>query len=293
VNWVLKMSKVSILITIRNVDQYISNFLKSIFEQTFDDFEIIIVDDVSTDKTREIIEKFDDKRIKYFRNKSWLGLSQSRNECLKHARGDYVFFTDGDCAVTKNWVEEGLKYLKTSDCIGVEGKTYYVSEEYKPTRSDEVIENKTGGQFMTCNIAYKKFALERIGGFDTKFTYLEDRDLALRVLKEGRIFFNPRMIVYHQKKTLKPKQFVKRGNILRNRALLYKKRIDKTHFAWRIAFPQDLIAILFPVLTFTSLFTNVYRSKNDFDLFPFIYIRLIYERLNFWDMCIKERIFLI
>jgi GT2 family glycosyltransferase len=286
-------TNVSVLITVRNVEQYIAHCLTSLLDQTFNDFEIIVFDDVSDDNTKEIIEKFSDKRIRYFRNKNWLGLSQSRNECLKHANGDYVFFTDGDCAVSKNWIEEGLKYLKTANCIGVEGKTYYVSKEYKPTRSDDVVENKKGGQFMTCNIAYKKNALEKIGGFDERFTYLEDRDLALRAIRQGKIPFNPQMIVYHQKKTLKPKQFVQTGKILRNRVLLYKKFRDKPLFVWRIAYPKDLLAIIFPLLIFTSLFRNVYKSKDDFALFPFIYVRLIYERLEFWDMCARERVFLI
>jgi GT2 family glycosyltransferase len=284
---------VSVLVTIWNVEKYISCCLTSLLNQTVKNFEIIVVDDVSSDGTREIIKKFSDKRIKYIRNTKWLGLSQSRNECLKYAKGDYVFFTDGDCAVSENWIEEGLKYLKTLDCIGIEGKTYYVSEDYTPSLSDDVVENKAGGLFMTCNIAYKKAVLENIGGFDKRFTYLEDRDLALRALRKGKICFNPKMLVYHQKKTLKPKQFVKKGKILRNRVLLYKKYNDKTLFAGKIAFPEDLLAIIFPLLIFTSLFRNVYRSKEDFDLFPFIYVRFVYERLNFWDMCVRERVFLI
>ena len=105
---------VSILITVRNVEQYIDRCLKSILQQTFTDFEVILIDDLSNDKTKAIIKKFSDKRIKYIRNTKWLGLSQSRNECLKYAKGDYVFFTDGDCAVSENWIEEGLKYWKAS-----------------------------------------------------------------------------------------------------------------------------------------------------------------------------------
>jgi glycosyltransferase involved in cell wall biosynthesis len=286
-------ANVSILITVRNVEQYIAHCLTSLLDQTFNDFEIIVVDDASNDNTKEIIKKFCDNRIRYFRNKNWLGLSQSRNKCLKQANGDYVFFTDGDCAVSKNWIEEGLKYLKTANFIGIEGKTYYVSKEYKPTRSDDVVENKTGGLFMTCNIAYKKTVLESIGGFDERFTFHEDRDLALRALRQGKIRFNPQMIVYHQKKTLKPKQFVQKGKILRNRVLLYKKLGDKLNFIWRIVNPKDLMAIIFPPLIFTSLFQNVYKTKEDFALFSFIYVKLVYERLTLWDMCARERVFLI
>jgi len=286
-------TNVSILITVKNVEHYIANCLKSLLAQTFNDFEIILVDDVSNDKTKEIIENFNDKRIKYFRNKNWLGLSQSRNECLKHSHGDYVFFTDGDCVASKYWIEEGLKYLNTPNCIGVEGKTYYVSKEYKPTRSDDVVENKKGGLFMTCNIAYKKTVLKEIGGFDERFTFHEDRDLGLRALKYGRICFNPQMIIYHQKKIFKPMKFVKNGKILRNRVLLYKKFRDKPLFVWRIANPKDLASIIFPPLIFTRLFGTSFKSKDDFNLFPFIYLRLIYERIEFWDMCVRERIFII
>jgi GT2 family glycosyltransferase len=156
-----------------------------------------------------------------------------------------------------------------------------------------VVENKTGRLFMTCNIAYKKNTLEKIGGFDERFTYLEDRDLALRALKQGKIRFNPQMIVHHQKKTLKPKQFVQTGKILRNRVLLYKKFRDKPLFVWRIAYPNDLLAIIFPPLIFASLFRNVYKTKEDFALFSFIYVKLVYERLTLWDMCARERVFLI
>jgi glycosyltransferase involved in cell wall biosynthesis len=295
-------TNISVLITVRNVEKCISQCIASLLGQTFSDFEIIIIDDVSTDNTKEIIEKFKDKRIRYFRNKNWLGLSRSRNECLARAKGDYLFFTDGDCIISKNWIEEGLKYLKTANCIGVEGKTYYVSKEYKPTRSDDVVENKTRGLFMTCNIAYKKGVLESIGGFDERFTFHEDLDLALRALKFGKILFNPQMIVYHQKKTFKPMQFAKKGKIVGNRILLYKKFGKNPNLQglrknpvlmWRIGNPKDLMALIFPPLIFTSLFRNAYKSKEDFNLLPFIYLRLIYERLELWKTSATERFFLI
>ncbi|HZK68866.1 MAG TPA: glycosyltransferase [Paludibacter sp.] len=286
-------TNVSVLLTVRNVDKYISYCISALLNQTYNDFEIIIIDDVSSDNTKKMIEKFTDNRIRYIRNTEWFGLSKSRNKCLELANGDYLFFTDGDCAVSKNWISEGLKYLKNTDNVGIEGKTYYVSKEYKSTRSDDVVENKKGGLFMTCNIAYKKQVLKIIGGFDEKFTFHEDRDLAFRALKQGKIVFNPEMIVYHQRKTFTPKQFLKNGKIIRNRVLLYKKFKDKPSVIWRIVNPTELVSIFFPLLIFTSFFKNSYKSKDDFNLFPFIYVRLIYERLQLWEMCAKERIFLI
>lgn len=284
---------VSILLTIRNAEKYIGLCLKSLLDQSISNFDIVIIDDVSNDKTKEIIEKFDDHRIRYFRNKSRLGLSASRNKCLKYASGDSVFFTDGDCIVSKNWIEEGLKYLETSDCLGVEGKTYYVSKKYKPTLSDDVVENLNGDQFPTCNMAYVKNILNDIGGFDERYTYMEDRDLALRVKRIGKIRFNPNMIVYHQKKTLTSREFVRKAEIIRNRVLIYKKLHEKAFFIWRIWYPKSLIAIFFPPLIISSFLGYRYKTKKDFALFPFIYVRLIYERLILWDMCAKEKVFLI
>ena len=284
---------VSIIMCVRNVEKYIDDCIRSILDQTFNDFELLVIDDLSNDQTSQKIERFVDKRIIYCRNEKWLGIAKSRNRALNQATGKYIFFTDGDCMLSRNWIEIGLKNFKDGNCVGVEGKTYYVSEEYKPTVSDGVTENKKGGKFMTCNIAYKKSVLEKIGGFDERFVYFDDRDLAMRAQKLGRICFNPEMIVYHQKITLKPAQFVQHCKRIRDQVLLYKKFGDKSLFIWRIFCPSNLLAILFPPIIFGSLFHSRYRKKEDFALLPFIYVRFICERLNFWDMCIRERVFLI
>jgi len=284
---------VSVLIVVKNEENYISSCLSSLLAQTFKNFEIVIVDDLSSDATKEKIFAFDDERIHYFVNKKFIGRSGSRNKSLELAKGKYLFFTDGDCCVNKNWIEEGMKYLKNPNVIGVEGKTIYVSEEYKPTRSDFVVENSRGGQFMTCNIAYKRDALEKIGGFDERLTHLEDRDIALRAIKQSQIIFNDKMIVHHQKKTMSPRQFLKTADILGNRVLLYKKFGDSTLFLWRIAMPIDLAELIFPPIIFGSFLVNKYKSKKDFDLFPYIYVKLLLERLRFWKICAKERVFLL
>jgi GT2 family glycosyltransferase len=206
-----------------------------------------------------------------------------------------VFFTDADCTVSKTWLEEGFNVLKNTQAVGVEGKTVYVSENYKPTRADAVMENRFGGQFLTCNIGYRRSALLRVGGFDERFSYLEDRDLALRVVKQGKIRFNPKMLVYHQERKFTPRQFLQTSRRLRNRTLLYKKHKDRPRqlFFGRIAYPTDLMKILCPPLIFGSLLSNRYQSKEDFAIFPLLYVRLVYERLSFWDMCVHERVLLI
>jgi len=289
---------VTIALCTFNVENYISECLKALLDQTFSDFEIVIVDD-STDSTGEIVQTFNDRRIRYFKNRRRLGLSKSRNECIKSSTGKYVFFTDADCVVSRDWIQQGLKSFSNSSCVGVEGKTYYVSEKYVPTFSDSVIENKHGGQFMCCNIAYEKKVLEEVGGFDERYHYyFEDRDLALRVKKLGKIEFNPRMIVYHRKVIMTPKHFIRRAERVRGRVLLFKRFQDRRFGRipdpmWHILHPLDLMTAVCPPLIFSLLGIYNFRNKEDWILLPYAWMKKVRERLNIWDTCAREKIFLV
>ncbi|RZJ46177.1 MAG: glycosyltransferase family 2 protein, partial [Flavobacterium sp.] len=91
--------KFSIVVPIFNVEEYIVECLESIVEQTFDDFEVILVDDCSTDNSIQIIEQagcLSDKRFSLIRNRINGGLSVARNEGLLLAKGEYVLFLDSD-----------------------------------------------------------------------------------------------------------------------------------------------------------------------------------------------------
>jgi glycosyltransferase involved in cell wall biosynthesis len=288
-----RAADVSILICVRNTEKYIHNCINSVLKQNFPNFEAIIIEEFdSIDRTEEIIKSFGDKRIRYFRNKTKLGISRSRNLSVNYSKGKYLFFTDGDCVVAKSWLDEGLKFLKEKNCVGVEGKSYTVSENYKPTFSDHAYGGQSGN-YMTNNMAYKKAVVVEVGGFDERYDFHEDRDLALRIMKYGKIRFNPNMKVFVQQETLTPQSFLRRTNALRNRVLLFKKFGQKEHFMWRIVEPWSLMKVIFPALIFTSLFSKRFVKNEDFRLFPFQYIFLLFSRLKLWKESAKQRVFLI
>jgi len=285
----------SIVICVRNVEKYIGKCIRSLLNQTCGDFEIILVDDMCLDKTSRIIENFDDKRILCVKNKVNLGIAKSRNVGLKLSKGEYVFFTDGDCIVSKDWIEQGIIYLEDPECVAVEGKIYYVSGKYKPTFSDYVCENKYGGQFMTGNVAYKKSVIERVGGFDEGYSYYEDRDLALRVARYGKIRFNPNMVAYVQQQTRSPKELIKSATHIINRIFLFKKFRERKIMFWRIVYPLNLAIAFFPPLVILFLFFSKrqFRKSEDFRLLPYYYVFAVCERLQLWKKCAKEKVFLI
>ncbi len=89
------MTKFSIIVPVYNVEKYLKRCLDSIFKQTFEDYEVIIVNDGSSDNSDVIIKSYDDKRIKYFKQEN-KGLSAARNKGVKEACGEYILFLDSD-----------------------------------------------------------------------------------------------------------------------------------------------------------------------------------------------------
>ena len=89
------MPKISVILPVFNSQNYIKKAIGSVLSQTFRDFELIIVNDGSTDSTSSIIDGFDDERIRLITQKN-MGPGASRNNALKMARGDYIMYLDSD-----------------------------------------------------------------------------------------------------------------------------------------------------------------------------------------------------
>lgn len=123
---------VSVIIPMYNVEKYIGDCLNSVLEQTFQDFEVILVDDCSTDDSRQIAESFLDKfsgRLKIFSMEKNSGVALSRNRGSILSRGEYVFFVDSDDMVTKTGLEEMYYYAQKFNADVVHTTKNYVMEE--------------------------------------------------------------------------------------------------------------------------------------------------------------------
>ena len=87
--------KFSIVIPVYNIEKYIKKCINSILEQSYKNFEIIVVDDGSTDESNLLINSINDNRIRIIKKNNG-GLSSARNEGIKYVTGDYIWFVDGD-----------------------------------------------------------------------------------------------------------------------------------------------------------------------------------------------------
>ena len=103
--------KFSIIVPVYNVEKYVKRCLDSIFNQTYKDFEVIVVNDGSTDKSMNIVKKYKDVKIINEENR---GLSHARNNGVKNARGDYILFVDSDDYINKDLLKELNKSLNNN-----------------------------------------------------------------------------------------------------------------------------------------------------------------------------------
>lgn len=87
---------VSVIMPSWNTSNFIAESIQSVIDQTYENWELIIVDDCSTDNTDEVVAKFTDKRIRYFKNEKNSGAALSRNRALREARGEWIAFLDSD-----------------------------------------------------------------------------------------------------------------------------------------------------------------------------------------------------
>lgn len=188
--------KISVLMSCYNEEKYIGEAIESILDQTFKDFEIIIIDDCSTDSTRNIIRKYrgKDERIVFFKNDENRGIFWSLNKGLKEARGKYIVKMDADDWSYPNRIELQYKFMEENPDVVVSGGTMEVCDEklnilnkrnYNLT--DRSIRKKIFRYSPFCHptTIYKTVVARKIGGYDIKLAAAGDYDFYFRLGNNG------------------------------------------------------------------------------------------------------------
>ncbi len=201
------MPKVSVIMPAYNAEKYIKEAIDSILNQTFKDFEFIIIDDGSTDGTKEIISSYQESRIKLLENDKNLGLVGSLNKGLQIARGEYIARMDADDIALPERLEKQVDFLdKNQDIVLVgswidsfdeESKDHFIVE----FASDPIIIKwlmVTKNQLAHASVVFRKEIIEREGGYSNKYEHAEDYELWSRLLKNYKIANIPEVLLKHR-----------------------------------------------------------------------------------------------
>jgi len=169
------MPEISVIIPAYNNEKYIAETLKSLQAQSFKDFEVIIVNDGSTDNTQKIIDSFDDDRIKSVVQEN-AGVSAARNRGIKEATGEYVCFLDADDLYEKNSLEGFYNCAKENDADLVLGRIKrfddyheYVNEHAEKFAEKTEIDNFDKGLLWNLLVSNKFYRREKLVEFGSAF----------------------------------------------------------------------------------------------------------------------------
>jgi GT2 family glycosyltransferase len=172
-----------------------------------EDFEIVLVDDASTDATSSVLARFRDahptRRITVVRSPRNLGVAGARNVGLRIASAEFVLFTDSDCTVEHGWLAAMLAALQTGGVNAVTGVVRDAAPRNLAERAyvgsaRAIADNPRRSALIGGNMGFRRALLEQYG-FDEALDYgCEDHDLAARLAADGhRIAFVPRAIIHH------------------------------------------------------------------------------------------------
>ncbi len=205
----------SIIIPLYNRPQEIDELLDSLVKQTNKQFEVIVVEDGSTEKSDFIIDKYGSKLDLIYFEKSNSGPGLTRNEGAKRANGDYLIFFDSDCIIPSSYIENTYKFLENSYTDAYGGPdaamptftTVQKAINYSMTSFFTTGGIRGGKKSMdkfhprSFNLGVSKEAFDALGGYG-KMRFGEDIDFSLRLLKQGyTTALIPESYVYHKRRT--------------------------------------------------------------------------------------------
>ncbi|MDZ8080630.1 MAG: glycosyltransferase [Nostoc sp. DcaGUA01] len=199
--------QISVIIPAYNGERTILETIASVRQQTFSDFELIIINDGSTDGTLELVNTVEDPRIKIFSYKN-AGLPVARNRGISHATGEFITFIDADDLWTPDKLELQLAALQQHPEAGVAYSwTYYMDDKGEAFHSSNtlsfegnVFANLLLGNFLESgsNPLIRRQAIDSTGEFDSTLKYCEDWEYWLRLAVRWPFVVVPKQQIFYR-----------------------------------------------------------------------------------------------
>jgi len=187
------MPKISVIMSVYNGKQHLKEAIDSILQQTFTDFEFIIINDGSTDVSLEIIKSCDDGRIKTISNEKNIGLTKSLNSGMKEASGEYIARQDADDISLSKRLELQLRFLENHPQVALLGTGIYVVDEKGKEIEKRIMQPnpraslQKGNRIVHGSAMFRKAVVEEVWGYNEALKYAQDYELWLRMAKKHEV----------------------------------------------------------------------------------------------------------
>lgn len=184
------MPTVSVILPTYNAAPYVQEAVESVLTQTFNDFELLVIDDGSTDGTVDTVRGFNDERIELI-HRDGSGITGALNHGITEASGTYIARQDGDDRSAPERFEMQVEFLERNPDVGLVGTaTDIIDESGRVVDRRHVLEHPSVDDLLEHNhyvhgsVMMRRNAVEAVGGYDETFEYTEDYDLWLRIADE-------------------------------------------------------------------------------------------------------------
>ena len=229
---------ISVTVCVRDGIDWIDDCLDSLVNQTYSPLEIILVDDGSTDGSREKVSRWGEHELVTAIAQTAQGLSAGRMAALNQSKGEWVAITDIDVRPEPDWIENLLKATEGEEAVAVTGRTVFGTgiDIVSKIRSVE-IEAKYRSRPKNTTLAngpcsmFKRDKLLEIGGFDPSWYHAEDMEVSLKLIEAGgRIIYTPDAVVNHVPEQGLMRFFNKRKRDARAHVRIVRKYKTKSDF---------------------------------------------------------------
>ena len=189
--------RITVLMSVYNGEKYLREAIDSILNQTFKDLEFLIINDGSTDKTAEILQSYQDPRIKIINNQKNIGLTKSLNKGLKLAKGEYIARMDADDISYQDRLQVQYDYLKNNPEVDLVGSWNDVIDDIGNTisfwkcnySSEDIYYILNFRNCLThCSLLFRKELVVNNGGYNETMKNAQDYELWSRISKIAKIY---------------------------------------------------------------------------------------------------------
>ena len=197
--------RISVIMPVRNGEEFIKSSVVSILNQSFRSFELLVLDDLSSDSTIQIVEEFNDSRIKIFRSHQHLGVAGQLNKGLSSARGEFIARMDADDWSHPRRFEEQIHFLECHSQVGICG-TYYLTINSSDKPLDKTRSYYTNGilkfrsffhnPFCHPSVMFRKKLTDRVGFYTGPNS--EDYDLWIRSFDQTDFYIIPKILLHYR-----------------------------------------------------------------------------------------------
>jgi len=198
---------VSVVIPCYNQAHFLGEAIESVLSQSYTNFEIVVVDDGSTDNTSEVASRYPDK-VRLIRQEN-KGLSGARNTGIGHSEGEYLVFLDSDDRLLPEALEAGLECFRAHpECAFVSGHCRFIGTDGSllmetpppPIGSDIYLTILSRSHFIIPGAAmYRRFVFDTVGWFDPAVNPAADYDLYMRIARAFPVYYHGEMVLEYRR----------------------------------------------------------------------------------------------